>query len=134
MPLTRPSMRFVPVKSAQQQSALMLHRTRDLLIGQRTQLINALRAHLAELGLAAPQGREGVHRLMVLVTQESGRVCRGWRVLLARPSPCSSKRYKARLMRWNVVFVSSIARTKQADGLRRSPALGALAPRLLPRQ
>jgi len=63
-------MRFVPVKSAQQQSALMLHRTRDLLIGQRTQLINALRAHLAELGLAAPQGREGVHRLMVLVTQE----------------------------------------------------------------
>jgi transposase len=42
-------MRFVPIKSAEQQSALMLHRTRDLLIRQRTQLINALRAHLAEV-------------------------------------------------------------------------------------
>ena len=44
-------MRFVPIKSAEQQAALMLHRTRDLLIRQRTQLINAARAHLAELGL-----------------------------------------------------------------------------------
>ena len=69
--VTRPSMRFVPVKSAQQQSALMLHRTRDLLIRQRTQLINAMRAHLAELGLVAAQGREGVHRLMALVAEES---------------------------------------------------------------
>src|SRR6202171_5871635 len=48
--VTRPSMRFVSIKSVEQQSALMLHRTRDLLIRQRTQLINALRAHLAELG------------------------------------------------------------------------------------
>src|SRR3974390_2526197 len=45
--VTRPSMRFVPIKSVEQQSVLMLHRTRDLLIRQRTQLINALRAHLA---------------------------------------------------------------------------------------
>ena len=52
----RPSMRFVQIKSAEQQSALMLHRTRDLLIRQRTQLINALRAHLAELGLVAAKG------------------------------------------------------------------------------
>jgi transposase len=43
-------MRFVPIKSAEQQSALMLHRTRDLLIRQRTQLVNALRAHLASSG------------------------------------------------------------------------------------
>jgi len=69
--VTRPSMRFVPLKSAQQQSALMLHRTRDLLIRQRTQLINAMRAHLAELGVVAAQGREGVHRLMALVAEES---------------------------------------------------------------
>jgi len=60
--VTRPSMRFVPIKSAEQQSALMLHRTRDLLIRQRTQLINALRAHLAELGLVAAKGREGLHQ------------------------------------------------------------------------
>jgi hypothetical protein len=62
--VTRPSMRFVPIKSAEQQSALMLHRTRDLLIRQRTQLINAMRAHLAELGLVAQTGREGVQQLM----------------------------------------------------------------------
>jgi transposase len=47
----RPSMRFVPLKSAEQQSALMMHRARDLLIRQRTMLVNALRGHLAEFGL-----------------------------------------------------------------------------------
>ncbi len=54
--VSRPSMRFVPVKTVEHQAALMLHRSRDLLIRQRTQLINALRAHLAELGLVAPTG------------------------------------------------------------------------------
>ena len=54
--VTRPSMRFVPIKSAEQQSALMLHRTRDLLNHQRTQRINAMRAHLPELGLAKTLG------------------------------------------------------------------------------
>ena len=44
----------------EQQAALTVHRTRDLLNGQRTQLINSLRAHLAELGLVAEQGREGL--------------------------------------------------------------------------
>ncbi len=67
----RPSMRFVPVKTAEQQTALMLHRTRDLLIRQRTQLINALRAHLAELGMVAAQGRDGVKALIGLVSDES---------------------------------------------------------------
>ena len=54
--VTRPSMRFVPVKSPEQQSVLMLHRVRALLIRQRTMLINALRAHLAEFGIVAAQG------------------------------------------------------------------------------
>src|SRR6476660_2097712 len=67
--VTRPSMRFVPIKSAEQQGALMLHRTRDLLIRQRTQLINAMRAHLAELGLVAQTGREGVQQLMRTVAE-----------------------------------------------------------------
>ena len=61
--VTRPSMRFVPVKTAEQQAALMLHRTRDLLVRQRTQLINAMRAHLAEFGLVAAQGRDGLKTL-----------------------------------------------------------------------
>jgi len=66
--VTRPSMRFVPIKSVEQQSMLMLHRARDLLIRQRTQLTNALRAHLAELGLVAAKGREGLHQLAAVVT------------------------------------------------------------------
>jgi len=49
--VTRPSMRFVPVKSEQQQSVLMLHRSRQLLIRQRTMLSNAIRGHMGELGL-----------------------------------------------------------------------------------
>ena len=59
----RPTMRFVRIKSAEQQGQLMLHRARDLLMRQRTQLINALRAHLAEFGVTAAQGREGIKEL-----------------------------------------------------------------------
>jgi transposase len=66
----RPTMRFVQIKSAAQQGALMPHRTRDLLIRQRTQLINALRAHLAELGIVAAQGNEGVRQLLAIVADE----------------------------------------------------------------
>ena len=65
--VTRPSMRFVPVKTAEQQAVLMLHRTRDLLVRQRTQLINAMRAHLAELGLVAPRGGAGLQALIVVL-------------------------------------------------------------------
>jgi transposase len=68
--VTRPSMRFVPVKSIEQQATLMAHRSRDLLIRQRTQLINALRGHLAELGLVAAQGREGMATLIGRVTTD----------------------------------------------------------------
>jgi transposase len=66
----RPTMRFVRVKSAEQQGRLMQHRTRDLLMRQRTQVINALRAHLAELGIVAAQGREGIKELLAIITDE----------------------------------------------------------------
>jgi transposase len=66
----RPTMRFVQIKSAEQQSRLMLHRTRDLLIRQRTQLINALRAHLAELGIVAAQGNAGLKELLKIIAGE----------------------------------------------------------------
>jgi transposase len=63
-------MRFVVVKSPEQQGRLMQHRVRDLLMRQRTQLINALRAHLAELGMAAAQGRDGVKELLAIVAHD----------------------------------------------------------------
>ncbi len=62
--VSRPSMRFVPVKSEAQQAALMLHRARDLLVRQRTQLIDAIRGHLAEFGIVAAQGPWNVARLL----------------------------------------------------------------------
>src|SRR5207237_9813827 len=66
----RPTMRFVEVKSAEQQGRLMQHRTRDLLLRQRTQAINAWRAHLAELGIVAAQGREGLKNLLTIIADE----------------------------------------------------------------
>ena len=66
----RPTMRLVKVKSAEQQGQLMQHRTRDLLMRQRTQLINALRAHLAELGIVAAKGDKGVKELLSIVANE----------------------------------------------------------------
>ncbi|SIS47024.1 transposase [Insolitispirillum peregrinum] len=58
--VTRPHMQFVPVKSEETQAILMLHRTRRLLITQRTMLGNALRAHFAEYGIIEPQGQDGL--------------------------------------------------------------------------
>ena len=69
--VTRPSMRFVPVKSEAQQAALTIHRTRDLLVRQRTMLINALRGHLAEFGVIAPQGPRHVAQLFAAVRDEA---------------------------------------------------------------
>jgi len=66
----RPTMRFVGVKSAEQQGQLMQHRTRDLLMRQRTQVINALRAHMAELGIVAAQGREGTKALLAIIADD----------------------------------------------------------------
>ena len=62
--VTRPNMRFVATKTPEQQSCLTLHRTRHLFIRQQTSVINAIRAHLAEFGIVAPVGRQGVEQLL----------------------------------------------------------------------
>ena len=59
----RPSMRFVPVKTEEQQGLLVVHRVREMLVRQRGQLINALRGHLAEFGIVAPQGSHRISDL-----------------------------------------------------------------------
>ena len=69
----RPRMRFVPVKTAEQQSAVLLHRGRERLVRQRTTLVNALRAHLAEFGVIAPVGLRHVGGLIAIVRDESDR-------------------------------------------------------------
>jgi transposase len=65
--VTRANMRFVTTKTPEQQSCLMLHRTRHLFIRQQTAVINAIRAHLAEFGIVAPVGRRGVEQLLDVV-------------------------------------------------------------------
>lgn len=64
--VTRPSMRFVAIKTEAQQAALMLHKSRALLVRQQTMLVNAMRAHMAELGLIAPQGRARINDLIAV--------------------------------------------------------------------
>ena len=67
--VTRPTMRFVPIKTEEQQSVLVLHRTRQLFVRQRTTLINAIRAHMAEFGIVAGVGRNGVEQLLGVITK-----------------------------------------------------------------
>jgi transposase len=80
--VTRATMRFVATKTPEQQSCLMLHRTRHLFIRQQTAVINSIRAHLAEFGIVAPVGRKGVEELLNVVADpadnrvpEVARVC-----------------------------------------------------------
>ena len=69
--VTRANMRFVPTKTPEQQSVLVLHRARHLFIRQQTAVINAIRAHLAEFGIVAPVGRHGVEELLNVVADPS---------------------------------------------------------------
>jgi putative transposase len=80
--VTRATMRFVEIKTPEQQGCLMLHRTRHLFIRQQTAVINSIRAHLAEFGIVAPVGRNGVEELLAIVADprdnrvpEVARVC-----------------------------------------------------------
>jgi Transposase and inactivated derivatives len=66
----RPTMRFVPVKTAEQQATQLLHRGREQLVRQRTMLVNALRAHLAEFGMVAAQGLRNVGELIAIVRDD----------------------------------------------------------------
>ena len=66
--VTRPNMRFAEIKTVEQQSALVLHRTRAMLIRHRTRMGNTIRAHLAEFGITESIGREGLSRLIDMIT------------------------------------------------------------------
>ena len=75
--MSRPGQRFVPVRSIENQAALMRHRARELLAGQRTAALNALRGHLAEIGLVAPQGAQhayGLKRMAADGFNENGEI------------------------------------------------------------
>src|SRR5436305_1350332 len=68
--VTRPTMRFVRVKSPEQQSIMVLHKTRQMVMRQRTKLANTIRAHMAEIGIVAPIGRKGLELLLEIIGQD----------------------------------------------------------------
>jgi len=69
--VTRPTMRFVAVKSTEQQGVLMVHRTRELLVRQRTMIVNAIRAHMAEFGVVARVGLPQVKGLLAVIADKA---------------------------------------------------------------
>ena len=86
--VTRANMRFVATKTLEQQSCLMLHRTRHLFIRQQTAVINAIRAHLTEFGIVAPVGRNGVEQLLDVVADTNGCLISHVRALLLLAPNC----------------------------------------------
>ena len=106
--VTRPTMRFAPAKSAEQQSVLMLHRARELLVRQRTMVINALRGHCAELGLIVAQGASKVEELVAIIEDPGdgrlpplAREALGSLVEQLRSAQARIKQLEATLLAWH---------------------------------
>ena len=104
--VTRPSMRFVPVNNVDQQAVLMMHRTRNPLVRQRTMAINALRAHVVEFGVIAPQGPRHIEQLVKAIEENTAglpELARSiLRLIVAQLSDTQAKisQVEARLAKW----------------------------------
>ena len=113
--VTRPTRRFVPIKSMDQQAVLMLHRTRALLMRQRTMTVNAVRGHLAEFGLIAAQGAKSLFDLIRKVFTEGLNPCRAWHGSLSRRSSHRSSSFRYESKRSTRSCWLGIDRTLPAD-------------------
>ena len=131
--VTRPNMRFVPTKTIEQQSCLMLHRARHLFIRQQTAVINSIRAYLAEFGIVAPVGRRGVEQLLEVVAntadgrlpEEVARACLAALGSQLRALKAQILEFDRRIMAWH----RSNATSKRLDAI---PGVGpALATALV---
>jgi len=100
-------MRFVSVKTADQQAVLTLHKTRELLVRQRTMLTNALRCHLAEYGIIAAQGMAGVDKLLMILGESEDRLPADALAALAgltvqlSSAETEIEKLEARIMEWH---------------------------------
>jgi transposase len=130
--VTRPNMRFVPTKTVEQQSCLMLHRARHLFIRQQTAVINSIRAYLAEFGIVASVGRRGVEHLLEVVADaddhrlpEVARMCLAALGSQLRALKAQILEFDRRIMAWH----RSNATSKRLDAI---PGVGpALATALV---
>ena len=127
--VTRPSMRFVPTKSEQQQSALMLHRSRQLLVRQRTMLSNAIRGHLAELGIISAKGRNGTAELLeIIANEEDDRIPAACALEPRRFLLGNMQRSRPRSEPSRSTSMPGTGRVKKAGGWRKSPASARSSP------
>lgn len=126
--VTRPTMRFVAVKTEAQQAVLMLHKTRDLLVRQRTMLINALRGHLSEFGIVSAQGSAGVQAALRSLILEQERLPElaqaALRGLAGQLETLRARRSSA----WNIGSSPGIGRMRPAGGSPLSQASGRSPP------
>ena len=135
----RPTMRFVPIKTPQQQSVLMLHRTRQLFVRQRTTLINAIRAHLAEFGIVAGIGRNGVEALLELIAKgederlpaaaresafRSGRDLSAWIGLVPKQNSTGGKERLGNISKAGNRYLRSLLVVGALSVIRRAKQLG----------
>ena len=121
----RPSMRFVPVKTPEQQAALVAHSVRDLLDRQRTMLVNALRGHLAEFGIVAPRGIHKAEELIAVIGDVSDeRIPSAARRVL----PVLATELAALGLRITAIEAEIVARTRADPVARRLATIPGIGP------
>ena len=123
--VTRPRLKEVAVKSVEQQCALMAHRVRATLIMQRTQTLNAIRSHLAELGLIAPAGNEGAKELLALVVDADARLPAMARVALV-PMAAALAEIEASIATCDQTIVAAHKTNATSQRLAKVPGVGVL--------
>ncbi len=124
--VTRPTMRFVPVKSPEQQSIMVLHKTRQMVMRQRTKLSNTIRAHMAEIGIVAPIGRKGLELLLEIIRQdEDGCLQDTSRSCLLMLADQFSM-VKAHILELDRAIVADVRRNENAKRLMAIPGVGPL--------
>jgi len=121
--VTRPSMRFVAIRSVANQAALMRHRVRELLVGQRTQLLNAIRGHLSEIGIIAPQGANHARGLAVLLASPDEAIAAAVRAAL-RPLVAQLTNLDAEIDRADREIKALVAANDTARRLMTIPGIG----------
>ena len=122
--VTRPHLRGVPVKAPAQQAVGVQHRVRDLLVGQRTALINALRAHLAEFGIVAARGPGGLRGLAAALAEASESELPGLAGETLREVMAAIAGLEARLLRIDREIVAANRQNETARRLLTVPAIG----------
>lgn len=123
--VTRPTMRFVPVKSEQQQSALALHRARDMLVRQSTQTSNALRALCSEFGLIGAKGRLGIAKLQEMVADEQDKRLPADAKLALRPLLATLHMIRSQILEYDRIVLTT---TRQNPACRQLNTVLGIGP------